>query len=128
MPGGRPEGNEDWEQTLRREVLEEAFVVVTDACLLGFTVAVASKGRRGARCWSGRSGWRRARLDEWLPRFEIRYRQLVPFEQCISVVAGIWSFVASRVSRCAVSCLMPVRVPDNQTLQWTGPASSVLVK
>jgi 8-oxo-dGTP pyrophosphatase MutT (NUDIX family) len=36
-PEGRPEGDESWEQTLRREVLEEACATVVDARLLGFT-------------------------------------------------------------------------------------------
>src|SRR6266478_3590662 len=39
-PGGRPEGDESWEQTLRREMLEEACAVVDDARLLGFCRAV----------------------------------------------------------------------------------------
>ena len=85
-PGGRPEGNEDWEQTLRREVLEEACAVVTDARLLGFTRGRCVEGpARGPMLI--RSIWlARVTLDEWLPRFEIRYRKLVPFDQCISVV------------------------------------------
>jgi 8-oxo-dGTP pyrophosphatase MutT (NUDIX family) len=57
-PGGRPEGQESWEDTLRRELLEEACATVRDARLLGF-------GR--ARCLRGpeeglvlvRSIWRR---------------------------------------------------------------------
>src|SRR3954453_5535067 len=36
-PGGRPEGNETWLDTLRREVQEEACATVTEAQLLGFT-------------------------------------------------------------------------------------------
>jgi NUDIX domain len=32
-PGGRPDGNESWEQTLRREVLEEACAIVRHARL-----------------------------------------------------------------------------------------------
>jgi ADP-ribose pyrophosphatase YjhB (NUDIX family) len=35
-PGGRPEGDETWEETLRREVLEEACANVVNARLLGF--------------------------------------------------------------------------------------------
>lgn len=37
FPAGRPEGDESWEETLRREVLEEACAVVTSARLLGFS-------------------------------------------------------------------------------------------
>src|SRR5262249_5504324 len=43
-PGGRPEGNESWEQTLRREVLEEACAAVIDPRLLGFCRAVCLTG------------------------------------------------------------------------------------
>ena len=44
FPGGRPEGDEDWRETLEREVLEEACARVERASLLGF-------GR--GRCLSG---------------------------------------------------------------------------
>ena len=36
-PGGRPENEESWEQTLRREILEETCAFVRDARLLGFS-------------------------------------------------------------------------------------------
>lgn len=106
IPGGRPEGNEDWEQTLRREVLEEACAVVTDARLLGFT--------RG-RCIEGpalgpmrvRSMWlARVTLDEWSPRFEIRHRKLVPFDECMSVVLPEYGRLWRRAfhdARCVMS-------------------------
>src|SRR5258708_14910725 len=35
-PGGRPEGSESWEQTLRSQILEETFSIVSNARLLGF--------------------------------------------------------------------------------------------
>src|SRR6266496_1762773 len=44
-PGGRPERGESWEDTLRREILEEACATITGARLLGFV---------RARCLSGR--------------------------------------------------------------------------
>jgi len=43
-PGGRPENGESWEDTLRREMLEEACATVTEARLLGFV---------RSRCLSG---------------------------------------------------------------------------
>src|SRR5262250_1359638 len=35
-PGGRPEGDESWEQTLHREIMEETCSIVRSARLLGF--------------------------------------------------------------------------------------------
>lgn len=51
-PGGRPESGEEWEDTLRREIAEEARALVRRARCLGFT--------RG-RCLEG-SGWRAVRV------------------------------------------------------------------
>jgi ADP-ribose pyrophosphatase YjhB (NUDIX family) len=77
-PGGRPERGESWEDTLRREMIEEACAVVTGARLLGF---VRSK------CFSGheeglvlvRSIWRvEVTLLPWQPEHEIPFRRVVP--------------------------------------------------
>jgi ADP-ribose pyrophosphatase YjhB (NUDIX family) len=77
-PGGRPEGDESWEQTLRREIWEETCAIVGAARLLGFC--------RGA-CLTGpeeglvlvRSVWRaEVELMPWEPRFEIVHRRVVP--------------------------------------------------
>ncbi len=76
-PGGRPEGDESWEQTLRREVWEEVCAIVVDARLLGFS--------RGA-CITGpeqgltlvRSVWRaEVELRPWSPSCEITQRRVV---------------------------------------------------
>lgn len=78
LPGGRPEEHESWEQTLHREVLEEACAIVTQARLLGFTQS---------RCLSGpekglvlvRSLWRaEVELATWKPQFEMTHRLVVP--------------------------------------------------
>jgi ADP-ribose pyrophosphatase YjhB (NUDIX family) len=94
IPGGRPEGNESWEATLRREVFEEACAVVTDARLLGYTRGRCVEGpaKGPARV---RSMWlARVTLEDWLPECEIRHRKLVSFEQCVSVIlpeyARLW--------------------------------------
>lgn len=77
-PGGRPEPGESWEDTLRREILEEACATVTDARLLGFI---------RARCLAGpekglvlvRSIWRaQVRLLPWQPEHEIPFRRVAP--------------------------------------------------
>jgi ADP-ribose pyrophosphatase YjhB (NUDIX family) len=77
-PGGRPELGEAWEDTLRREMMEEACATVSDARLLGFV---------RSRCLSGheeglvlvRSIWRaEVTLLPWRPEHEIPFRRVVP--------------------------------------------------
>jgi ADP-ribose pyrophosphatase YjhB (NUDIX family) len=80
LPGGRPERQESWEQTLHREVLEEACAKVVRARLLGFT-----QGKCGAGPEEGlvlvRSLWRaEVELAPWTPQFEIAHRRVIPAE------------------------------------------------
>ena len=80
LPGGRPEGQESWEQTLLREMLEEACATVVEARLLGF-----SRGKCVAGHEKGltlvRSMWRaQVELGSWEPHFEIAHRRVVPAE------------------------------------------------
>ena len=86
-PGGRPDGNESWEQTLRREVLEEACAIVRHARLLGFCRAACVSGPEQGLVLV-RSMWR-ADVDvlPWSPRFEIRHRCLVPSSE---LLARLW--------------------------------------
>ncbi len=86
FPAGRPEGDEDWEQTLHREMLEEARSVVIEARLLGF-----SRGRRVEGDKIGpplvRSIWlAQVNLLDWNPQFEIRFRKLLLPPQAIKLV------------------------------------------
>jgi ADP-ribose pyrophosphatase YjhB (NUDIX family) len=77
-PGGRPEGDESWEQTLRREMLEETCAMVGKARLLGFCRAQCLTGPEEGRVLV-RSVWRaEVELMPWEPRFEIAHRRIVP--------------------------------------------------
>jgi len=83
-PGGRPEGDESWEQTLRREILEEAGAIVGDARLLGFCRGVCLTGPE-ADLVLVRSVWRaEIELMPWEPRFEIAHRRVVPATELLS--------------------------------------------
>ena len=77
-PGGRPEGDESWEQTFRREILEETCAAVGDARLLGFCRSVCLTGPEEGLVLV-RSVWRaEVELMPWEPRFEIRHRRVIP--------------------------------------------------
>ena len=77
LPAGRPEPGESWEQTLRREMDEEACATVTGVRLLGFTRGHCLTGpERGTVLV--RSVWRaEVELRPWEARFEIADRRVV---------------------------------------------------
>jgi ADP-ribose pyrophosphatase YjhB (NUDIX family) len=77
LPGGRPEGDESPEETLRREILEEACANVTEAQLLGFC-RISDIGGPGAGIVKVRSVFLAAvEVQDWRPCFETRHRRLV---------------------------------------------------
>lgn len=86
-PGGRPEGSESWEETMVREVFEEACATVRRSRLLGFSRAVCDAGPEKGLILV-RSIWR-AEVDllPWRPCFEISYRRAVPADE---LLAHLW--------------------------------------
>ena len=77
LPGGRPEGDEDWRETMEREVLEEACARVEEASLLGFSKGVCVRGPEEGLVLI-RSLWSAVVcLKRWEPRYEISHRLLL---------------------------------------------------
>jgi 8-oxo-dGTP pyrophosphatase MutT (NUDIX family) len=81
FPAGRPEPGERIEETLRRELWEEACVRVVSARMLGFARSECVEGHELGLVLV-RSYWR-AEVDvlPWEPRFEIVHRWIVPAAQ-----------------------------------------------
>jgi ADP-ribose pyrophosphatase YjhB (NUDIX family) len=78
LPGGRPEGDEDWRTTLEREVIEEACARVEEASLLGFSKGVCVRGPEEGLVLV-RALWRAVvSLRHWEPHHETSHRLLVP--------------------------------------------------
>ena len=87
FPGGRPEGSESWEETLRREVREEACAEVTDAKLLGFSRGECIRGHEKGLVLV-RSLWlAKVQVHRWVPEPETLARKLVPPDRVLSEMA-----------------------------------------
>ncbi len=81
IPAGRPEGDETWEETLRREMMEEACVAVVEAKLLGFSRGKCLRGEQKGLVIV-RSVWRaEGELRPWNPQFEMTERLVIPISE-----------------------------------------------
>ncbi len=105
LPAGRPEGNETWEETLRRELLEEACATVSQARLLGFCRSACVAGPQVGEVLV-RSMWRAdVELAPWEPQFEILHRRLVlPAEVIdqLTLATGLVRLVSRALQEAAV--------------------------
>jgi ADP-ribose pyrophosphatase YjhB (NUDIX family) len=100
-PGGRPEGEETWEETLRREIWEETCCVVRQSRLLGFCRSACLSGPEAGLVLV-RSAWRaEVEVMPWQPRFEVAHRRIVPMADlpaAMSIDAG-WEPILHRGMR-----------------------------
>lgn len=77
LPAGRPEGDETGEETLRREMREEACVEVVKSRLLGYARSECVAGEENGLVLV-RSFWRAdVRIGAWEPSFEIDHRRIL---------------------------------------------------
>ncbi|MGE3075731.1 MAG: NUDIX hydrolase [Dehalococcoidia bacterium] len=89
LPGGRPENGETLEETLCRELMEEACVEVTSARLLGFARAECIEGSELGLVIV-RSIWHaQVALLDWDPHWETTARQLVPVSDAVAAIGLI---------------------------------------
>ncbi len=97
FPAGRPEPGESVEETLRREVLEEACARVVAARLLGYTRGECVRGPQQGLVLV-RSYWRaEVEVQPWLPRFEIPHRRVVEAREAFDHLSE-FDLAATRLS------------------------------
>jgi 8-oxo-dGTP pyrophosphatase MutT (NUDIX family) len=101
FPAGRPEAGEHIEETLRRELWEEAGVRVVSAQLLGFARSECIAGPEAGLVLV-RSYWRtEVEVLAWQPQFEIVHRRIIPAAQARHYVRDP-DDVATRISQRAL--------------------------
>lgn len=77
VPAGRPDPGETPIETMRREVLEEACAIVTDARCLGFVRSRCIAGREEGLTLVRAFWLATVEVKPWAPKFEIRHRDFV---------------------------------------------------
>jgi ADP-ribose pyrophosphatase YjhB (NUDIX family) len=87
LPGGRPEPGEDWTDTLRREILEEACATVGKHRLLGYSRGTCIDGHEQGLVLVRAHYLAEVTLQPWQPAHEMTDRRLVPAD---TAYAQMW--------------------------------------
>jgi 8-oxo-dGTP pyrophosphatase MutT (NUDIX family) len=86
LPGGRPEPGEDWIDTVRREITEEACASASECTLLGYGRGVCVSGREDGLVLVRGQWLAQVFLDVWEPKFEMTHRRLVPMDSAFEQI------------------------------------------
>lgn len=90
-PGGHPEAGESSEETMIREVREEAVAVVTSWTLIAYARSECMEGERKGHVMVRDMYVARVELLPWVqPDFEIVERMTVPIDQLVSTMSADW--------------------------------------
>lgn len=90
-PGGHPEHGESSEETMIREVREEAVAKVTSWQLIAFARSECLEGERKGHVMVRDMYVARVELLPWKqPPFEIVERLLVPFDDIVQIMSADW--------------------------------------
>lgn len=87
LPGGHPEPGETIEQTLVREVREEACAIVEHLAYLGAQQVDDPAAPSGLTRYYQTRFWARVHLEPFHPQFETRRRVLTPPQDFLSLVS-----------------------------------------
>ena len=112
FPGGRPEGNEDWLETLEREVYEEACARVLDATLLGFSWGTCLEGPEEGLILVRGLWVADVSLEPWEPDHEMTDRILVPADEVLGRIQ-IDQGMGPLVHRWVSEALGPAAIPQD---------------
>jgi 8-oxo-dGTP pyrophosphatase MutT (NUDIX family) len=102
FPAGRPEGAETLEETLAREMREEACVEILDAKLLGFARSECVQGHEQGLVLVRSYWFAQVLIGAWKPQFEIVHRKVVPAVEATTFVRDP-DAVATRISMRALA-------------------------
>ena len=90
-PGGHPQGDESSEETMIREVREEACASVTSWTLIAYARSECLEGERQGHVMVRDMYLARVELLPWVrPEFEIVERFTAPIDQLVAIMSSDW--------------------------------------